>query len=359
MILHKALTPTSAFELRVHTGRDISSHWPRLEAYLNRRGPLQLSWHPAWTTVLQQALKHVPYCLEVVTGEETRGFLALAHVRSILFGRFLVSLPYVNYGGVVADDENVYRLLVDHAVQLADELGVRHLELRQVQGPPHPAFNQTRTDKVHMQLPLPETSEMLWAQLSAKVRNQIRKGQKNQFVPVWGREELLPDFYTVFSQNMRDLGTPVFGRKLFRSILRQFPERAEFCVLRAADRPVAAALLLHGWGITEVPSASSLREFNHTCANMLMYWLLLERSIERSQAVFDFGRSSKDSNTVRFKKQWGAEALQAEWQYYVRGGDVTDMRHDNPRYQRFIRIWQRLPVAVTRWIGPAIVRGIP
>jgi len=75
--------------------------------------------------------------------------------------------------------------------------------------------------------------------------------------------------------------------------------------------------------------------------------------------VFDFGRSSKDSSTLRFKKQWGAEAVQADWQYYVRGGDVRDMRHDNPRYQRFIRIWQHLPVAVTRWIGPAIVRGIP
>jgi hypothetical protein len=92
---------------------------------------------------------------------------------------------------------------------------------------------------------------------------------------------------------------------------------------------------------------------------MLIYWKILERSIERGQGIFDFGRSSPESNTYRFKKQWGATPFAAEWQHYVRRGSATDMRPDNPRYQRLIRIWQRLPVALTRQIGPAIVRGIP
>ncbi len=158
---------------------------------------------------------------------------------------------------------------------------------------------------------------------------------------------------------MRDLGTPVFGRQLFRSVLRQFPERAELCVVRADGEAVAAALLLHGWGTSEVPSASSLREHNASCANMLLYWNLLERSVQRRQTCFDFGRSSVESNTYRFKKQWGAEPTPAVWQYHVRAGNPTDVRPDNPRYQRFIRCWQKLPVPLTRWLGPHIVRGIP
>jgi hypothetical protein len=92
---------------------------------------------------------------------------------------------------------------------------------------------------------------------------------------------------------------------------------------------------------------------------MLMYWNLLERAVRRGQAVFDFGRSTLDSNTCQFKKQWGARPEEAHWQYYVRRGTVGDMRPDNPRYQRFIRLWQRLPVGLTRLIGPLIVRGIP
>jgi hypothetical protein len=92
---------------------------------------------------------------------------------------------------------------------------------------------------------------------------------------------------------------------------------------------------------------------------MLMYWHLLQRAVQRRQEVFDFGRSTIDGNTYRFKKQWGAQSEPAVWQYYLRRGDIADMRPDNPRYQRAIRLWQRLPVALTCLLGPAIVRGIP
>ena len=158
---------------------------------------------------------------------------------------------------------------------------------------------------------------------------------------------------------MRDLGTPVYAPELFRVIVRQFLERAEFCVVRLGKKPLAAALLIHGWGTTEVPSASSLRKYNSTCVNMLMYWHLLGRAIERGQETFDFGRSSPDGPTYKFKSQWGAQPAPAEWQYYVRSGDVSAMRPDNPRYEMMIRVWKRLPVWLTRWLGPMIVRGIP
>jgi serine/alanine adding enzyme len=163
----------------------------------------------------------------------------------------------------------------------------------------------------------------------------------------------------VFARNMRDLGTPVFGRKLFENILLQFSDSAELCVVRILRRPIAAGLLIHGAGITEVPSASCLRDYNATNANMLMYWHFLQRAIERRQRVFDFGRSSYDSNTYRFKKQWGAQPEPAAWQYYVREGSPADMRLESGNYDRLVRIWRRLPVAMTRWIGPWIVRGIP
>jgi FemAB-related protein (PEP-CTERM system-associated) len=158
---------------------------------------------------------------------------------------------------------------------------------------------------------------------------------------------------------MRDLGTPVYSRALFRSALRTFPGDAELCVVRADGQPAAAALLLHGRGVTEVPSASCLRAYNQVCANMFMYWQLLDRAVSRGQQVFDFGRCTRDGGTFRFKKQWGARPEPATWQYYARQGQPSDVRPENPRYQRLIRIWQKLPVSVTRMIGPAIVRGIP
>lgn len=347
-------------EIRTWGPNDLAEQLPRWEAYLLRSLTLALSLHPAWLRILHRGLGHEPLCLEAREDGQTKGLLPLAYLNSWLFGKFLVALPYVNYGGVRAEDADTAHSLVDRAIQLADERRVRYLELRHaVQTVEHPSLVLRPDAKVHMHLTLPGSVEALWKQLDAKVRNQVRKGQKSDLTVHWGAHDLLPAFYAVFSQNMRDLGTPAFGKALFRSILDEFPQRAELCVVRAGQEAVGGALLLHGWGVTEVPSASTLRESRGTNANMLMYWHLLERSAQRGQQTFDFGRSSPDSNTYRFKKQWGATPAPAQWQYYLRTGAMDEMRKENPRYQRMIRIWQRLPLAVTRLIGPWIVRGIP
>jgi FemAB-related protein (PEP-CTERM system-associated) len=350
---------TSSREVRAYTGHDLEAHYCRWADYLRGRGAVALSRHPAWLSVLHEGLGHVPYCLEAVEGEVTRGLLPLAFVHSWLFGRFLVSLPYLNSGGVVADDLATARLLIGEAVKLADRLNVRYLQLRHEQVIDHPGITDCVNGKVHARLPLPATAGRLWDKLDGKVRNQVRKAQKNHLTADWGGEELLPEFYAIFARNMRDLGTPVYGTALFRSILRRFQGQAELCVVRGGGRALAAGLLLHGHGVSEVPSASSLRAFNSTNANMLLYWNLLQRSVERGQAVFDFGRSSPESSCYRFKEQWGALPHPAEWQYHRRSGQLIDARPENPRYQRLIRLWKRLPVWLTRLIGPRIVRGIP
>lgn len=331
----------------------------RWTAFTHARNIRSLAHDPAWLRVLVAGMGHTPYCIEAVTDDHVVGLLPLAFVKSTLFGRFLVSLPYINSAGVLADNGQVAGALLDSAVALADELNVRYLELRHETGIEHLALGSKLTSKAHMRLALPCTAEELWKRFDPKVRNQIRKGEKQSFDVAWGRGEVLAEFYDVFARNMRDLGTPVFGQRLFRAILDSFPDDAELCVVRLGRKPVAAALLTHGPTTTEVPSASALREFNATNANMFMYWQLLQRAIDRQQQAFDFGRSTIDSNTYRFKKQWGAEPHPAVWQYYVRHGTVGDMRIEGGKYDRMIRTWQRLPVWITRLIGPSIVRGIP
>jgi len=349
----------SLTEVRTHSGPDLALQFGRWNAYLQERGVVALSRHPVWLSILQDGLGHTPYCLEAFDGDQTRGLLPLAFMRSWLFGRFLVSLPFLNTSGVTADDESIARLLIGEAVQLADSLNVKYLELRHERPVSHPAFTDKVNGKVHMRLSLPRTPGQLWDGFDSRVRNQVRKAQKNSLTSAWGGEELLPEFYDIFSRNMRDLGTPVYPQGLFRAVLRHLPGSTEICVVRQERKAIAAGLLLHGRGVTEVPSASSLRRYNSTNANMLLYWNLLQRSIERGQGVFDFGRSSPESGACKFKKQWGCEPTPANWQYYRRAGGVEDMRPDNPRYRRFIGLWRRLPVWLTRLLGPRIVRGIP
>jgi FemAB-related protein (PEP-CTERM system-associated) len=349
---------TTAPGVRLLTGPALADALPGLIEFLHRNDTAHPAHHPLWLFVLKEGLGHVPYVLEARHARRTTGCLPLAFVRSTLFGRFLVSLPYLNTAGVIADDDGTRRALIDRAIELADELDVRHLELRHESAIVHLRLNGTRTDKVHMRLPLPSFPGPLWEEFPSKVRNQVRKGEKSGLTVQFGSFDLLDEFYAVFSHNMRDLGTPVYGRKLFQAVLRYFPESAELCVVRLGTKPVAGALVVHGKGISEVPSASSLREFNSLCANMFMYWNLLDRAIERGQSLLDFGRSTRGSNSYKFKKQWGAEESPAVWQYSHRG-EAADLQPDNPKYGRLVQIWKRLPVSVTRVIGPAIVRGIP
>ncbi len=348
-----------AVQVQVRSGAEVAPAVARQAAAGNAGEFPAFGCNPAWLLVFAKAFQHRVFLLEAVRDGRIVGTLPLSLIRSVLFGRYLVSLPYVNTSGVCAQSAAAAAALVGRAVALAEELDVRYLELRHERELEHSALTHKFTDKVHMRLPLPGTVDGLWDQLKSKVRNQIRKGRSQGFTVHWGGLPLVREFHAVFSHNMRDLGTPVFSRRLFEGILEQFADRAEICVVRSAGRAIGAALLLHGAGMTEVPSASCLRAFHSTNVNMLLYWHLLQRAVERGQPVFDFGRTTVGSNTWQFKKQWDAEPHPAVWQYHVRQGSINAMRPDNARYSLPIRIWKRLPVPLTRLVGPLIARCIP
>ncbi|MEM6392919.1 MAG: FemAB family XrtA/PEP-CTERM system-associated protein [Planctomycetota bacterium] len=324
---------------------------------------------PRWLDVLRDGLGHRPRLVLAEQDGAVVGVLPLAGVQSVLFGRFLVSLPYLNRAGVVAVDDAVAVALWEAAKGEAARVDAKYLELR------HHAWrlggtsdkgleiSQTKAEKSRMVLGLPGDIEALWSGFSAKVRNQVRKGDKHGLKIVFGRRELLDGFYSVFAVNMRDLGTPVYPRKLFAAMLECLGDACEITLVMQEGAAIAGAVLVHddwtGQGVSQVPSASCLRQMNHTNANMWMYHRLLCRAIERGSGSFDFGRSSEESGTWRFKKQWGALPEPTAWEVHLRKGEADAVRPDNPKYQRRIEAWQKLPVWVTRLAGPVVVRGIP
>jgi len=314
---------------------------------------------PRWLRVLHESLGHRPMVLLAHAHGDVVGYLPLALVASRLFGRFLVSLPYLNRAGVVADDDEVAAALIDRAVKLAEQEDVDYLELRHGEPIEHEQLPQQRSEKVRMVLELEADRDAMFTAIKGKVRNQVRKGEKADLTIAFGGESLVDEFYDVFAVNMRDLGTPVYPRKLFANMVHVLPDKVELAVARHEGKAVAGAVLVHDAGVTAVPSASCLREANGLCANMWMYFELIARAIDRGAARFDFGRSSEGSGTYKFKKQWGAEPTATVWQYHVRRGALDAARPDNPKYRKRIETWQKLPVWVTRLVGPRVVRGIP
>jgi FemAB-related protein (PEP-CTERM system-associated) len=311
-----------------------------------------------WKNVIEASFGHA--CIYLMASENgaLHGVLPLVHLRSRLFGSFLISVPFLNYGGIVSEHPAARQSLFDAACALAAERGAAHVELRHEA--PQLDNAPTKQHKVAMLLDLPETSEKLWDQFKPKLRSQIRKPMKEGLVVRLGREEELTNFYEVFSENMRDLGTPVYSRDFFAQILKNFPNSAWICTILLKAEPIAAGFLCGFRDALEIPWASSLRRYNSLAANMLLYWSVLEFAVKQGYKRFDFGRSSPGEGTYKFKEQWGAKPVPLHWQYWLANGNqLPDLSPKNAKYQLAISVWQKLPLWVTRWVGPAIVRNIP
>ena len=311
-----------------------------------------------WRHVFDGVFRHQSVYLVARRGGVVSGVLPIVLFRSRLFGRFAVSVPFLNYGGLLADDIEVSRALVHEAQRAAAAFGARHLELRHQKR----ALGELpcRQHKLAFTRALPGTATDLWTGLDRKVRNQVRKAQKEGLAAAVGGMELLEDFYSVFAENMRDLGTPVYSKRLFAETLRLFPQRAGVYVVRQGGRPLAAAITITFRHTVIVPWASSLRDARHLCPNTLLYWTMLEHATNAGARVFDFGRSSPGGGVNQFKLQWGAAAVPLHWEYLLLGrAEVPDQGPSNPRFQTAIRAWQWLPIWVANGLGPYIVRSIP
>jgi FemAB-related protein (PEP-CTERM system-associated) len=349
---HDAEDSAAAYDVHTETA---AADWDQFVA----AEPTASGYHEwAWRGVFTRAFGHEAIYLSARSGGRIHGVLPLVLIDSWMFGRSLISLPFLNYGGVVAAGERAAAALLERAAAIAAERRCRHLELRHVQQ----RFPQLpcKQHKVGMWLNLGTDVPAVWEGLDRKVRNQIRKAQKSGLTTAIGGVELLDEFYGVFARNMRDLGTPVYARVFFEDVLMTFPGRARIHVVRLGPRTVAAGITFQTRRTVEVPWASSLREHNALCPNHLLYWSVIEASIGRGGTLLDFGRSTPDEGTFKFKRQWGAEPVPLHWEYHLPGGGaLPNTSPTNPKFSMAIALWKRLPLPVTTAIGPAIVRSIP
>jgi FemAB-related protein (PEP-CTERM system-associated) len=329
------------------------------DAYVSGCSTASLYHLSGWGEVIEDTFGHAPIRLAATSDAAgVLGVLPLVQLQSRVFGRMLISLPYFNYGGICAARDDVRTALLEAAIVLAKEGRSEFLEIRQDE-----QWRQdlpSRTSKVAMRLSLPASVEDLWKQLGAKLRNQVQRPRKEGMTAVVGREDALDDFYRVFATNMRDLGTPVYPKAFFRNILRKFPDRTWIATVASNGQPVAAGFMAGFRGTLEIPWASSLKAYNRLSPNMLLYWTCLEFACRSGYTVFDFGRSTRGEGTFRFKEQWGAKPHTLYWYYWLRnGGEIPQVNPSNPKYRIAIETWKRLPLGVTQWLGPHIVKNLP
>lgn len=334
------------------------------DTYLAGRNDGVFSQRFAWGECLAAAYRLPIFRLAAVstTREQLTGILPLMLFTAPDRDVRLISLPYSDSGGLLADNPATSKGLLAAALDLAVAKNAVHVEFRQT-GRSDQLFTSVYADgwsltshsfKTGLVRALPETPSELWSLLSGKVRNQVRKARKSGCRVKIGGIELLDDFYAVFSENMRDLGSPVHPAELFAALLGQGLLKAWIVAVYLGDSPVAAAMVFRHHDTLFNPWASSLCRFRPVCANMLLYWAMLEHGVSGGCRWFDFGRSSPNGATCRFKSQWGATRQPLTWHVFSKKPHTWD-----PQGESLVdESWKKVELETSRRRGPSVRRWI-
>jgi FemAB-related protein (PEP-CTERM system-associated) len=311
-----------------------------------------------WRDINTAALDH--HCVYLAAIEDGRitGIFPFVQVKSLLFGNLGCSMPFVNYGGPCADTPAIEDALIEEARRLAAQLGIGALEIRSRRHLGEALPCSTR--KVSMSVRLDKDPDVLWNAFKTGHRQEIRKGYKKGFVARFGGEELLDPFYEVMCESWRNLGTPIYGRRYFETILQTFPGATRLCVVFQGDEPAATAFDGLHRDTVEGMWLGIKSAYRSQHIGYVLYWELIKDACERGFADFHLGRSTADSGGESFKKKWNASTTQLYWHYLLQPGRAMPaLNVDNPRYEQAIAAWRRLPIPVTRWLGPSLARRIP
>ncbi|MBI4605069.1 MAG: FemAB family PEP-CTERM system-associated protein [Planctomycetes bacterium] len=307
-----------------------------------------------WKAVTERAYGKRAFFLAAVQGERWVGVLPLVHMKGPLAGNRLVSLPFLDAAGVLAASPPAAEALWRATLDLAREAGAKGIDLRAL------APHGTPQDRATLLLRLPAGSEALWKSFSPKVRNQVRKSEKEGLRTEPAGRERLGEFYGVFARNMRDLGSPVHSLRFLQETFEAFGPKAKlYLTSDAAGRVVGGAVALTFRSVRSVPWASSLREAFPSCPNHSLYWRILADTAEERLELFDFGRSHAGGGTYRFKTQWGTEPRPLLWSSYdSSGGQLPPKVYRPAEHPRLTWLWSRLPVWLATRLGPLVRRNL-
>jgi serine/alanine adding enzyme len=311
-----------------------------------------------WKQIIENTFFWPTFYLMAESGGTITGVLPLVWLKNRIFGNFISSLPYVTTGGILAVNAATEQELLFAAINLAKRLKAEFLELRHHCD--HGLGLPAKTNKAMVLLPLSDP-ELMWKKQDKKSRNEVKKATSLGLTMRFGGRELLDDFYAVFAQNMRDLGTPVYSRQFFAEIFDGFPSGTYVCTVQHRGETVAASFLSAYLDVIECCWSASIRRCLSLKPNMFLTWNMLCFAAHRGYKLFNYGRSTIASGPYNYKMQWaGAESVPLHWTYWLRNGNhLPGLNPDNPKYRLAIRVWQKLPLKLTTTIGPRIVRYLP
>jgi FemAB-related protein (PEP-CTERM system-associated) len=318
----------------------------------------------AWLLSIEQAYQHQNVSLLAFNDDKIVGVLPCIKMQKPLSKVSYCALPFCDLGFGLANEPSILQALQSEALALLQREGGNSFDYRDsVDTLPG---DELTGKKVRMILPLPGNSEALMAGLKSKLRSQIRKAEKNGLTCVITNSQTqIDDFYQIFAINMRKLGSPVHSKKWFECLFNNYAQYFILSVVYSDNVPVGAGIVLRSANKVAIPWASTVAEYNKLAPNMMLYWSLLEHVSDLGCTEFDFGRSTYDEGTYKFKRQWGAEPVPLAWSNLVSNLAPNNTTMDetctanNSQIRTLVeKTWSKLPLGITTRLGPKIRKHI-
>ena len=310
-----------------------------------------------WGDVLRSVYGHAPLRLSVRDGQgRIVGLLMLVHKRSVLFGNALIATGFTVGGGILADNPATERLLAEKAMRLGEEHKVDYVELRDGRAPDGwPGKAETYAGFL---APIPADEDENLKAIPRKKRADVRKGIKaaqegSLAFAVDNTGDELETFYRLYAESVRNLGTPVPPKSLFRALADAFGSDMEVAIVRAGDEPVAGLVSFYHQG-TVLPYYGGAKPVaRRLYAYDYLYWAQMRHAAARGCTQFDFGRSKIGTGAYDYKRHWGFEPQPLAYHYHlVKADAVPDVNPNNPKYRLLTKAWSKLPLAVAGTVGP-------
>jgi FemAB-related protein (PEP-CTERM system-associated) len=313
-----------------------------------------------WRNVVEKGAGHCCVYLIAENQGEAVGILPLTIRRSSMFGKAIISSMFAVYGGPLADTDEAYRVLDEEAEKLAlgagiDVIEYRSKNLRRIKkGGWHVAANKSATFIKEIAT---DPEERMLA-IPRKQRAVLRKALSAGLYLEATRD--IDGFYRLYAQSVHRLGTPVFPRMLFKSMLDTFENNVEILIVKNSDGyPVASLLNFYDRDSVLPYYAGSSIENRSLGAHDFMYWHTMARAIERGKTRFDFGRSKIGSGPYQFKKNWGFQPVELAYEYrLLNGAAIPERSQESGKYAFLSSVWKKLPLRFVNTVGPHIARHL-
>lgn len=310
-----------------------------------------------WMSLVNETLG-VEYKIAILQeNNETVASIPFAFYRNFIKGPCAIPLQFSGYYGSIVANSNLYKKkIMNHFFQYCErkKLYTQIPEINSIDG--YKSHSGYSIYKIELKNNLP-VEEQILSYASKRTRGYIKSAINSNLKSFVGGLELIDEFYFIYLQNMKELGTPPLPESYFKKIIEYLPKVSKVILVKDHKKVCSGMFIMQ---ISEkelfTPIICTPRLYQTGQSSHLIYLKAAEEAQNFGCSIVNFGRSIDGGGPALFKKRYGLKASPLFIYSPNKKWKVTDPNNTNWRYA--IEIWKRLPIFLTKLAGKILAKHV-